>query len=60
MNFRVVNLVRGRWVPHKKHDIVACAKRISSLNGEPPTFDLYRRPSSTILDLVEGLDMKGF
>jgi len=39
MNLRVVRLERSRWVPHKKHDIVAPPKLTAALKGDPLTFD---------------------
>ncbi len=60
MNLRVVKAVRGRWVPHKKHDIVAAPKPAAGLNGEPLTLDWYRSPSSRIFVVVSGLDMIEF
>ena len=48
---------RGLCLPHKKQDMVDCPLNALALvlKGEPETLDLYRRPSSTIDDLVVGL-----
>jgi hypothetical protein len=55
MNLRVFSSLRGRCFPHKKQDMVAPPGLDAVRNGEPPTLDLYRSPSSRILVLSVGL-----
>lgn len=61
-SLRVIKLARGLCLPHRKQDMVDCPLNALALvlKGEPETLDLYRRPSSTIDDLVVGLLIQRF
>lgn len=59
-NLRVIISERGRCFPHRKQDIVDLPGTDDVTNGEPPTLDLYRNPSSSIVVLLDGLLMPLF
>lgn len=48
-------LVRGRCLPHMKHDMVVLAEKGVVKKGDPDTLDLYRSPSCSMAVLVTGL-----